>query len=433
VGWLNTKSTLDNLKRQGFWAVAILCVALVGQAGQVSVLAEGPESVPSPGCALGVRAPGEKLGQVTFLDTAPSAPISVLQTDEFVEEVVRLINLERDNTGLPPYEVNPILAAIAEGHSVYMRDQDCFSHQCPGEVSTAQRACDAGYQPYGWGGCYTGETIAGGFATPASVVEAWMDSPGHRSILLHDQLREIGVGYASGGTYGVYCTADFGSQPDVLPVFLNDGEQETDDRQVTLSLTNETVSGWGGIDCAEEVMIGNDPDFSGAHWEPFACEKIWALSSCGGQKTVYVKYRDASGYEVISSDEILYNEPLAYELELGADSLTFYYRAGSGFLGTPTAPVAVDNAAGCAMMNWDAACSGGGMWPEVTPESGVTPDQLSISVDGFQAVVPGTYTALVSVASPQDPENLQELTVIVLASEEAAYRILVPLVVGLGE
>jgi hypothetical protein len=102
VRWPSFELSLDNLKRRGFWAVVFLCAVLLGPAGRVAVLAEGPEPGPSPGCALGVLDAGETVGQVTFPGTAPPPTTSVLQADEFAEEVVRLINLERDSAGLPP-------------------------------------------------------------------------------------------------------------------------------------------------------------------------------------------------------------------------------------------------------------------------------------------------------------------------------------------
>jgi uncharacterized protein YkwD len=45
---------------------------------------------------------------------------------------------------------------------------------------------------------------AGREALPASIVDAWMDSPGHRSVLLDCRFEHLGVGIAAGqfGEYG---------------------------------------------------------------------------------------------------------------------------------------------------------------------------------------------------------------------------------------
>jgi hypothetical protein len=231
-------------------------------------------------------------------------PTASAGPSDFAQDVVRLINQERRTRGLYPYRVNVILETIALAHNVYMRDNDCFDHVCPGEATMPERACSAGYEPYGWGDCYVAETIAAGYTTPATVVEGWMNSSGHRAILLDDKLREIGVSYVTGGSWGTYWTADFGSQPDVLPVFINGDDPQTGSRDVILTLTNEQVSDWGGIGYATQVMVSNDPGFAGASWQAYAAEIPWLLAEGDGLKTVYVKYKDASDYEVISSDDI---------------------------------------------------------------------------------------------------------------------------------
>ncbi|MFC2036497.1 CAP domain-containing protein [Chloroflexota bacterium] len=418
-------------KGQLRWVVVLLCLALASLTAVGRVRAQKNGEPSHRGYALGVQAPDADVGEVTLADgMVPSTVQTAVPADAFVDQVVRLINLERQNGGLPPYQVNPILGAIAQGHSAYMRDQDCFAHQCPGEVPTSARACGAGYQPYGWGDCYVGETLAAGYSAPASVVAAWMGSSGHRSILMHEQLREIGVGYVTGGYYGIYVTVDFGSQPDVLPVFIDDGAGEADSRQVTLTLTNENVSGWGGIDLAEEVMISNDPGLGDSHWEPYGGEKPWMLSACGGQKTVYVKYRDASGYQVLSTDHIVYNETPSYDLQMSTQSLTFAYEIGQGFGGATTGSVLVENAASCAPMSWQGEPTGGAAWVEVIPGSGETPAQFRISVDRFQTDTPGPHTTVVTVTSPEDPASPERVAVTILAKEESAhYQMMVPLVV----
>ena len=40
-----------------------------------------------------------------------------------------------------------------------------------------------------------GENIAKGYSTPERVVDAWMNSPGHRANILNPSYTMIGVGY----------------------------------------------------------------------------------------------------------------------------------------------------------------------------------------------------------------------------------------------
>ncbi len=128
--------------------------------------------------------------------------------------VVALINVNRRRAGRVPLVMNPVLNRVAQAHSNYMRDHNCFAHQCPGERAPASRACSAGYRSKGLAdfnsesigpnssgprpnkGCTIGEVIAVGQPNPQSVVNAWMKSPGHHAIIMHPRLRTIGVGVA---------------------------------------------------------------------------------------------------------------------------------------------------------------------------------------------------------------------------------------------
>jgi hypothetical protein len=151
------------------------------------------------------------------------------------------------------------------------------------------------------------------------------------------------------------------------------------------------------------------------------------LSACGGQKTVYVRYRDASGYQVLSTDHIRYNEAPSYDLQMSTQSLTFAYEIGRGFGGITTGSVLVENAASCAPMRWQGE---GETWVAVTPDSGQTPAQMRVSVDRFQTEIPGPHTTVVTVTSPEDPASPERVAVTILAREEGAhYRMMVPLVV----
>ena len=46
-----------------------------------------------------------------------------------------------------------------------------------------------------------GENIAMGYATPEAVVNAWMNSSGHRANILNSSYTRIGVGYVESGNY----------------------------------------------------------------------------------------------------------------------------------------------------------------------------------------------------------------------------------------
>jgi uncharacterized protein YkwD len=115
------------------------------------------------------------------------------------------INQERARNGLPPYRLDVRLVLAARAHSQDMAARGYFSHVSPEGTTFDQRVRAAGYPSPG------GEVIAGGQRTPASAIQAWMNSPGHRAILLHASLQHFGLGLATGGPYGFYWTANFGS------------------------------------------------------------------------------------------------------------------------------------------------------------------------------------------------------------------------------
>jgi len=104
--------------------------------------------------------------------------------------VLRLTNAFRQQNGLRPLSYNDKLANAAQRHSVNMANQDFFSHTGKDGSSFSQRVTAAGYQ---WS--FTGENIAAGYTTPQAVVNAWINSPGHRAAMLNPNYQDIGIGY----------------------------------------------------------------------------------------------------------------------------------------------------------------------------------------------------------------------------------------------
>ena len=108
-------------------------------------------------------------------------------TSEFEREVVRLINIERANYGLRPLIMEENIMMAARFKSQGMVDFGYFSHQSPVYGSPGQIARMFGV----WA---AGENLAGGGNTPQEVVNAWMNSPGHRAIMLSRYVETIGIG-----------------------------------------------------------------------------------------------------------------------------------------------------------------------------------------------------------------------------------------------
>jgi hypothetical protein len=64
-----------------------------------------------------------------------------------------------------------------------------------------------------------GENLAwgtGGLATPGAIMQAWMNSPGHRENILNPDFREVGIGVVAGNPaaadgYGATYATEFGA------------------------------------------------------------------------------------------------------------------------------------------------------------------------------------------------------------------------------
>jgi len=128
-------------------------------------------------------------------------------------EVVTLVNLERQILNLHPLQWDSRLYVAALGHAQDMAQQDYFEHTSLDGRTAGTRITQAGYV---WS--TYGENIAAAYATPVAVVEGWMNSSGHRANILSSSFCDIGVGYAysASSRYGDYWTQDFGKEQDVV-------------------------------------------------------------------------------------------------------------------------------------------------------------------------------------------------------------------------
>ncbi|WP_318210477.1 CAP domain-containing protein [Streptomyces sp. SJL17-1] len=121
------------------------------------------------------------------------------------DQVIALVNAERAKAGCGPLSANATLTEAAQGHSDDMAARDFFDHTNPDGAGPGERVTAAGYP---WS--TYGENIAMGQSTPEQVMEAWMNSPGHRANILNCDFKEIGVGIHSQG--GPYWTQVFGAR-----------------------------------------------------------------------------------------------------------------------------------------------------------------------------------------------------------------------------
>lgn len=120
-----------------------------------------------------------------------------ISVTEFEDEVIRLVNIEREKNGLAALKNDKTLRNVAAAHSKDMADRNFFDHENPDGESPFDRMKNNGIR-YG----YAGENIAKGQRTAESVVNSWMNSEGHRKNILNGNFKRIGVGLdVSSGTY----------------------------------------------------------------------------------------------------------------------------------------------------------------------------------------------------------------------------------------
>ncbi|WP_107925190.1 CAP domain-containing protein [Lysinibacillus parviboronicapiens] len=131
--------------------------------------------------------------------TAPSTTTPTTTTSDvnaFEQEVAKLTNAERTKAGLSALQTDTKLMAAAREKSQDMQSKNYFSHTSPTFGSPFDRMKALGITYKG-----AGENIAKGQRTPQEVVQAWMDSPGHRANILNAKFTHIGVGYVKSGNY----------------------------------------------------------------------------------------------------------------------------------------------------------------------------------------------------------------------------------------
>ncbi len=118
------------------------------------------------------------------------------ETAAYEREVIRLVNVERAKYGLAALTEDASLTRTARMKSQDMRDNRYFDHNSPtyGSPFDLMKSQGVRYRT-------AGENIAMGYATPEAVVNAWMNSSGHRANILNASYTKIGVGYVASGNY----------------------------------------------------------------------------------------------------------------------------------------------------------------------------------------------------------------------------------------
>ncbi|GBQ01505.1 SCP-like extracellular [Streptomyces spongiicola] len=164
--------------------------------------AAAPEKAVTPGSgtAQGSGSTPEHRAAPAPAEPRPKAPSGETAAEA---EVLALVNKERAKVGCAPVHPDASLARLAGRFSSDMAARNFFDHTDPEGDSPWDRAAQAGVSGLG------AENIARGQADARTVMNAWMNSDGHRANILNCDYRTLGVGvsFAQGGPWW---TQDFG-------------------------------------------------------------------------------------------------------------------------------------------------------------------------------------------------------------------------------
>lgn len=124
------------------------------------------------------------------------------KSSSFANDVLTIVNQERNKEGLSGLEFCPALNSVANLKSQDMSAHNYFDHISPnyGNLFDILKKRNINYS-------YGGENIAVGHTSPKEVVHAWMNSPGHRKNILNPNYQKTGIGVCFGNK--VYWTQNF--------------------------------------------------------------------------------------------------------------------------------------------------------------------------------------------------------------------------------
>lgn len=265
-----------------------------------------------------------------------------------------------------------------------------------------------------------GENIAAGFSTPASVMQGWMDSQGHRENILNPHYREIGVGYYAGGPWSHYWVQDFGEQSNSYPIVIDQEKAVTEVPQVELYLYGKGT--WN------EMRLKNDSD-AWSEWKPFAENVQWQLDWVQGIHTVSVELR-ASGqtYAGASASDNIELTSSGSELGNLPDTINYVYNLKTHELLPGIVELQPLNVRSDSPIEWQVTNSSG--WIEISNTNGTTPNGRLLIQPAEEALRKiGEYMGSFVVGANSDIQVLgspKEITVRLIVVECLDNQVFLP-------
>jgi uncharacterized protein YkwD len=161
---------------------------------------KAPAATPTRTSAAATTPVATTAGPRTVSPAATSATSAVAKARA---QILTLVNQQRATAGCQPLTASSALDTLSQNFSDDMAARGFFDHTDPDGNTPWDRAKKLGITNLG------GENIARGQADVQAVMDAWMNSPGHRANILDCDYKTLGVGIHF-GTGGPWWTQDFG-------------------------------------------------------------------------------------------------------------------------------------------------------------------------------------------------------------------------------
>lgn len=163
--------------------------------------------------------------------------------------LVDITNSNRVAQNLGVLTENPTLAYAAQLKANDMAEKSYFAHNSPEGKTPWYWFSEGGYKFL-----YAGENLAVNFTESSDVVQAWMNSEGHRANILNDKFTEIGIAMAPGvynGRETIYVVQLF-AQPAPQSVAVEKIPAVTEPPEVTILAEVEQTISESGIEVLSE-------------------------------------------------------------------------------------------------------------------------------------------------------------------------------------
>ncbi|OGI72056.1 hypothetical protein A3J61_01625 [Candidatus Nomurabacteria bacterium RIFCSPHIGHO2_02_FULL_38_15] len=155
-------------------------------------------------------------------------------------KIIEYTNAERQKNGLEPLMFNTKLTTSATFKAGDMNTLQYFEHESPSGVDISDLAKKFNYEYI-----TIGENLAmGNFESDQTLVDAWMNSPGHRANILNPKYTQIGVGLVTGTWDGIhvwYAVQHFGKPLSSCPTINKNLKSVVDKNQIEISNMQKTL------------------------------------------------------------------------------------------------------------------------------------------------------------------------------------------------